>query len=116
MCKPNKGCFFKIILFRPKGVKEAAETNEKVTRKGTQKRYPEKVPRKSTQKLGATAQKILDMMATNPLKTISEISIEIDITPKAVKKHLANLKKKELIRRIGPDKGGHWEVINESKE
>ena len=31
------------------------------------------------------------------------------------KKILKNLREQGFIRRIGPDKGGHWEIINEKK-
>jgi type I restriction enzyme R subunit len=34
----------------------------------------------------------------------------LGISPKAVEKHLANLKASDLLHRIGPDKGGHWKV------
>ena len=49
-------------------------------------------------------------MIENPHITISEVVNELKITTKAVKKHLANLKAKKIVRRIGPDKGGHWQV------
>jgi ATP-dependent DNA helicase RecG len=34
-----------------------------------------------------------------------------DITENGVKYQLAKLKKRGLIRRIGPDKGGRWEIL-----
>ena len=33
------------------------------------------------------------------------------INPSAVQKHLAKLKAAGFIKRIGPDKGGYWQVI-----
>jgi len=38
----------------------------------------------------------------------------IGISPRAVEKHLANLKQKGILKRIGPAKGGYW-VIEERK-
>jgi predicted HTH transcriptional regulator len=35
----------------------------------------------------------------------------IGISAKAVEKHLSNLKADGIIKRIVPDKGGHWEVV-----
>jgi ATP-dependent DNA helicase RecG len=35
-----------------------------------------------------------------------------DISEDGLKYQLAKLKKRGLIRRIGPDKGGRWEVLN----
>jgi ATP-dependent DNA helicase RecG len=102
----DMGEFFKIILYRPKGVSPDIDI-----KKSTQKKYLEKVPSKSTLKLGKTAQKVLDLIAGNSQITTSDLAANLEITADAVKKHLSNLKKKDLIRRIGPDKGGHWEVI-----
>lgn len=34
----------------------------------------------------------------------------VDITEDGVKYHLTKLKTEGVIRRIGPDKGGYWEV------
>lgn len=35
---------------------------------------------------------------------------EMDINESAVQKQLDVLRKKGLVRRVGPDKVGHWEV------
>ena len=35
----------------------------------------------------------------------------IGITPKAVEKQIAKLKAEGVLKRIGPDKGGYWQVI-----
>ena len=107
----DKEDFFKIILYRPPGVKEIAEAPQKVPRKSTQKKYPEKVPRKSTLKIGGSAQKVLKLIAADQNITTSEMAIKIGVSPDAVKKHLAKLKMKNLIIRVGPDKGGHWEIV-----
>jgi DNA primase len=40
-----------------------------------------------------------------------ELSGEIGISPTAIDKNISTLKKKGLLKRIGPDKGGRWEVI-----
>lgn len=37
----------------------------------------------------------------------------IGLSLRAVEKQLAKLKQDGILRRIGPDKGGHWEVIND---
>jgi len=34
----------------------------------------------------------------------------IGITERAIEKQLAKLKEKEIIDRVGPDKGGHWKI------
>ncbi|MFH0871823.1 MAG: RNA-binding domain-containing protein [bacterium] len=67
---------------------------------------------KSSQK-GAqkSSQKILDLIGGQPSITIEQLSTELGITDRAVKKQLHNLKQQGRLRRIGPDKGGHWEVV-----
>lgn len=42
---------------------------------------------------------------------MSELEASLNITRRAVAKQLKNLQEKGKVRRIGPDKGGHWEVI-----
>jgi Fic family protein len=56
-------------------------------------------------------EKILRLLSENNTLTTAMLASETGISSKAVEKHLANLKKAGLLRRVGPDKGGHWEVI-----
>ena len=45
--------------------------------------------------------------------TVREIAeLMGDITQDGVKYHLEKLKATGKLRRVGPDKGGHWEVVN----
>jgi len=39
-----------------------------------------------------------------------KIAKVIGISSRAFEKHLAVLKKKGLLKRVGPAKGGHWEI------
>jgi ATP-dependent DNA helicase RecG len=63
---------------------------------------------KTTQK---TTLKILDLMRQNPTITRIEMANAINLTLEGIKWHIAKLKAQGRIRRIGPDKGGHWEVL-----
>jgi ATP-dependent DNA helicase RecG len=59
-----------------------------------------------------TAQKILDILKSDPEISRAKIAEQLgDITESGVKYHLAKMKREGLIRRVGPDKGGHWEVL-----
>ncbi len=57
--------------------------------------------------------KIIKIIQNNKYVTIPELSDELNISTRAIEKQISNLKKQGLVRRIGPAKGGHWEVINE---
>jgi len=54
---------------------------------------------------------IIGLMRQSPVITVSEIAKLIGVTERAVKKQIAILRALERLRRIGPDKGGHWEVL-----
>ncbi|MEK7477711.1 MAG: winged helix-turn-helix transcriptional regulator [Candidatus Coatesbacteria bacterium] len=61
-------------------------------------------------KLGENRRKMLQMIHGNPRISTREIARAIGISDTAIENHLAALKKTGLLRRIGPDKGGHWEI------
>ena len=51
------------------------------------------------------------MIQSDPTITIARLAQNIGISDRAVKKQLERLRAENRIRRVGPDKGGHWEVI-----
>ena len=55
-------------------------------------------------------EKILELLAENPFLTISGLSAAVGIGTKAIEKQLAKLKAEGRLKRVGPDKGGHWEL------
>jgi len=50
-------------------------------------------------------------LENNKYITTKELSEHIKISTTAVDNNISKLKKKGILRRIGPPKGGHWEVI-----
>ncbi|MBI5066003.1 putative DNA binding domain-containing protein [Candidatus Woesearchaeota archaeon] len=71
------------------------------------KRVKWKGSQKSSQK---SSQKIIELIKEKPSTTIEELSNTLAISDRAVKKQLAKLKEEGIIKRVGPDKGGYWEV------
>jgi DNA-binding Lrp family transcriptional regulator len=53
----------------------------------------------------------MGLLKSNPKLAAREIGDALWISPRTVEKHLAKLREEGIIRRIGPDKGGHWEVV-----
>ena len=92
------GCLFTATVHR----KPAAELALAET--------PEKGSEKSSEK---SSEKILSLMRERPDISAARIAEEIGITARAVEKHITALKKEGTIRRIGPAKGGHWEVLKD---
>ena len=64
------------------------------------------------QRFSDTAEKILDYIRQNKFITRSDLSEKLKINPSAVQKHLENLKKSGVLKRVGGDFGGHWEIID----
>lgn len=58
-----------------------------------------------------SGQKIMVLISENPNITTIEMANKLDMARSGVAKQIAVLQKENLIRRVGPDKGGHWEII-----
>jgi ATP-dependent DNA helicase RecG len=60
--------------------------------------------------LTANQRIILSEIDKNVYTTANELSLLVGISQRKIEKNLSVLKNKGLIKRIGPDKGGHWEI------
>jgi len=60
-----------------------------------------------------TSVKILEMMKKDPEVSARQISEVLGITIRAVEMQTSKLQEKGKIKRVGPAKGGHWEVIDD---
>ena len=68
-------------------------------------KWPEKWPEK--------CQQIYDAIKLDSNITIAKLESLLDAGHTTVKKMLAEMQNEGFIRHIGPDKGGHWEIIGE---
>lgn len=76
-------------------------------------KYALKAPQSTTQKTTQKAtQKILEAIKQNPRTTRKELAVLVKLTEDGIKFHLGKLKKAKKLRRVGPDKGGRWEVLS----
>ncbi len=66
-------------------------------------------------KLAENQIKILILIHKNKYITRKEISEQLNINQSAVQKHINKLKTLNLIKRIGPDKGGYWLIIDKKQ-
>lgn len=58
-----------------------------------------------------SVEKILRYLSANPRATQNELSIVTGLSVRGVEKNLKILKESGQLLRVGPDKGGHWEVV-----
>ncbi len=74
----------------------------------------EDVPEKRGQESGLILTKrqreVLEEIRKNLEITREELSKKLKINPSAIQKHIEKLKKRGFLKRVGPTKGGHWEV------
>jgi ATP-dependent DNA helicase RecG len=55
--------------------------------------------------------KMVFLIDQKPTITIKELADSIDISTTAIDKNLIKLKEKNILRRIGGDKKGRWEIV-----
>ncbi len=54
--------------------------------------------------------KILEAIRADPYCTYDSLAGILGISRRAVTKHVQRLKMDGRLQRVGPDKGGHWEI------
>ncbi|MBI4919451.1 putative DNA binding domain-containing protein [archaeon] len=60
--------------------------------------------------LAENQKKILELITKNSYISKKELAEKIGISTTAIDKNITRLKKKGLLDRVGPDKGGHWKI------
>jgi len=99
----REGCLFNVTVHR-KAIDSSGESSGK-TDEGLVERLVEG--------LVENQKKILTLVTHNPYISKKALAQAIGISTTAIDKNLTTLKQKGLLRRVGPDKGGHWEVVEE---
>ena len=64
----------------------------------------------ATEKTNKTQQGILHLIKENKYLTYDEIAKQLSLERTTVWRNIKKLQEKGLLRRVGPDKGGHWEI------
>lgn len=82
----------------------------KLKKEGIKRMGQKEVAEKVAERLTQNQQKILRFVRENNYITIIELARSINLSRKSVQENIVKLKEKKLLRRIGPDKGGHWEI------
>ena len=72
----------------------------------------EKMSEKNSTTLQKSLQKIFE---GNPYISTTKAAELLGVSRQTIAVQIAKLKAQGILRRIGPDKGGHWEVINDKE-
>ena len=102
-------------LTEGKSGRKTGDRKKKVTRKSGQnnreKNRAQGREKSREKKRPRSREKILALLATKPTLTYAGLAEAVGLTVKAIEKNVRQLKALGRLRRVGPDKGGHWEVI-----
>lgn len=60
---------------------------------------------------GETKEKIIELIRSNPHITQKEMCEALGLSQGGIEYQMRNLKQKGIIKRVGGDRGGHWEVV-----
>ena len=70
------------------------------------------VRKKRLEKSGKkTVEAVWDLLKAHPNITLAGLAQALGITRSTIQKHIDHLKTAGRLRRVGPDKGGHWEAV-----
>ncbi|MFT4326443.1 MAG: RNA-binding domain-containing protein [Candidatus Woesearchaeota archaeon] len=75
------------------------------------KNAPQNVPGNVPVNVPERRNQILLRIKENDTISMKELSDLLYVTERTIKRDIAYLKKKNLLKRVGPDKGGYWEII-----
>ena len=68
--------------------------------------------RKTSPKTSPKTEQIISFIKADKNITVVELSKKINVSDKTIKTLISNLKKQHKIKRIGPNKGGYWEIMD----
>ena len=93
---------------------EVAEKRGEVAEKVAENRN--EVAEKVAEKLSETNERIIALIRSNAHITQKMLSEAIGLTRQYVGRCMDSLQARNIIRRVGPDKGGYWEVVKDERK
>lgn len=92
-----------MMMFKANGTEGIKQENKSSKIGPKNKKWPEKWPEK--------AEQIINAVSEDNKITITKLEEILDIGHTTVKKILSEMQAEGYIRRVGADKGGHWEIV-----
>ena len=101
----REGCLFTVTVHRKEVKDSGKNVGEKIISLIT-----------SGKVSGKTSGKILEAIHRNTKITIPELAASIGVTERSIERNIKKLQTEKLLRRVGPAKGGYWEIIEKGEE
>jgi ATP-dependent DNA helicase RecG len=105
---------FVAVFYREEKEGEAWKSQEKIRAATSEKisTENEKTSMKTSTKTSMkTSNQITNLVYENPSISISELARLTGLSRQGVAWNIGKLKEKGILKRVGPAKGGHWQVI-----
>ena len=81
------------------------------TLKASKRSALKSAPETALESAPETALQIINEIKNNPNITLSEIAENIGVSRRWIATNIKHLQDKGIVKRVGPNKGGHWEII-----
>ena len=66
-----------------------------------------------TEKWPEKVRRIIEIISNDKSTSIAKLEVELKLGHTTLKKILREMQNENIIRRVGPDKGGYWEVVKQ---
>ena len=109
------GLIYKDNLSPGQNTWDAEHGNLKENKNFVTSKTTEKATEKATEKLSAKQKIIINEIENNPSITQNELAKKIGIHRVSISENMTKLQNMGILKRIGGDKGGHWEIIEDKQ-
>ena len=99
------GCENNLLVLANKKQSNGSEKTDNSSEVGSEKGHA------SSDKPQDVVQSILDAIRQNSKVSAAEIAMKLGLSSRAVEKRIKTMRENSIIRRVGPDRGGYWEII-----
>jgi Fic family protein len=72
----------------------------------------DKVRDKVRDMFGINPEKIIALLFENPNYNLDDLATKMNVTRRAIEKHVKQLREAGFIKHVGSNKTGHWEIID----
>ena len=91
---------------------EQEDADQSTVNAVSEKKVTYKVTKRVTDKVTDNQKAILELISKNPHITTTELSKFVGISTRKIKENTAKLKGKRILKRVGNNKTGYWEIIS----
>ena len=102
----HSGCENNLVAIANNSQQLGSEKKERSSELSSEKN------RTGSEKPQDVVQSILNAIRQNPKVSAAEIAMKLGISSRAVEKRIKTMRENGTICRVGPDRGGYWEIID----